>query len=241
MVAVIAVALVASGGIAACGSSRARFVDGAGSGAAPTASSKPPSSLGAGDTNTFTLSAVGDTIMGSAPDHLPPSNGKGFFAPVESALRSDLQMANLEEPLTNVATSSKCGATPTAPATPAAPPSPGASKSPAPPKTCFAFRSPPSYAGVLKDAGFDLVNIANNHTLDFGPAGRNDTEEALTSAGVKYTGPPGMITMITVKGVHVAVLGFAPYSWANDLRNVSAAQALVREAKQRADVVIIQA
>jgi hypothetical protein len=241
VVAIIAVAVVAAAGIAACGSSRVRFVEGAGSGAPPTASSKASASPGAQDTSTFTLSAVGDTIMGSAPDHLPPANGKGFFAPVESALRSDLQMANLEEPLTNVATSSKCGAAPTAPATPAAPPSPGASKSPAPPKTCFAFRSPPSYASVLKDAGFDLVNIANNHTLDFGTAGRNDTEEALTSAGVKYTGPPGMITTITVKGVRVAVLGFAPYSWANDLRNISAAQALVREAKERADVVIIQA
>ena len=51
---------------------------------------------------TFTLSAVGDTIMGAAPAHLPPNGAVGFFDDVGAALRSDLQMANLEEPLTNV-------------------------------------------------------------------------------------------------------------------------------------------
>jgi poly-gamma-glutamate capsule biosynthesis protein CapA/YwtB (metallophosphatase superfamily) len=159
--------------------------------------------------------------MASAPKFLPPNNGRDFFEPVESALRSDLQMANLEEPLTSVASSGKCGA--------------------ALGKTCFAFRAPPSYANVLKDAGFDLVNIANNHAIDFGENGHTQTKQSLTDAGVKYTGPPGMIATITVKGVRIAVLGFAPYPWANDLRDIAAAADLVRTAKKSADLVIIQA
>jgi poly-gamma-glutamate capsule biosynthesis protein CapA/YwtB (metallophosphatase superfamily) len=129
-------------------------------------------------------------------------------------------MANLEQPLTNDTGVGKCGANAG--------------------KTCFQFRSPPSYAGILKEAGFALVNLANNHANDFGPAGNTNTRKALDDAGVKYTGPPGMITVVTVKGIKIAVLGFAPYPWANDLVNIAKGQDLVRQAKTQADLVIIQ-
>ncbi|WP_373319632.1 CapA family protein [Rugosimonospora africana] len=175
----------------------------------------------AADQQEITMSAVGDTIMSAAPNFLPPNNGKGFFDSVASALHSDLQMANLEQPLTNDTGVSKCSAASLG-------------------KTCFQFRSPPSYANILKQAGFSLVTIANNHALDFGAKGHEQTEEALTDAGVKYTGPPGMITTVDVKGIKVAVLGFAPYSWANDVTNISKAEDLVRQAKQQADLVVIQ-
>jgi poly-gamma-glutamate capsule biosynthesis protein CapA/YwtB (metallophosphatase superfamily) len=220
----IVIVALAVTGIAACSASpRAHFVSGnatAPTKAKATATAVPPPARSAAGT-TFTLSAVGDTIMASAPNFLPPNGGTGFFAPVANALHSDLQMANLEEPLTNVAASTKCGA--------------------ALGKTCFAFRAPPSYAEVLKESGFDLVNIANNHAIDFGQSGHTETEHALTDAGVKYTGPPGMITTATVKGVRVAVIGFAPYPWANDLRDINDAATLVRAAAKSADVVIVQA
>jgi poly-gamma-glutamate capsule biosynthesis protein CapA/YwtB (metallophosphatase superfamily) len=169
---------------------------------------------------TFTLSAVGDTIVASAPHYLPPDGGAGMFDSVRAPLRSDLQMANLEEPITNVATSPKCGSNA---------------------KNCFAFRAPTAYAKVLREGGFDLVNLANNHALDYGTTGHAQTESSLTAAGVKFTGPPGLIPIVTVKGIRVAVLGFAPYSWANNLLNIRAAQALVARAATMADVVIVQA
>jgi poly-gamma-glutamate capsule biosynthesis protein CapA/YwtB (metallophosphatase superfamily) len=217
-------ALAVTGVIGCSASAHPQFVPGAsvtGSGAAKAKETPTPSAAASAADTTLTLSAVGDTIMASAPRFLPPDGGAAFFAPVADALRSDLQMANLEEPLTNVAASTKCGA--------------------ALGKTCFAFRAPASYAGVLKGSGFDLVNIANNHALDFGPNGHADTERALTDAGVKYTGPPGMITTMTVKGVRIVVLGFAPYPWANDLRDIDGAARLVRTAAKSADVVIVQA
>jgi poly-gamma-glutamate capsule biosynthesis protein CapA/YwtB (metallophosphatase superfamily) len=169
---------------------------------------------------TFTLSAVGDTIMASAPHYLPPGGGDDLFAGLAAQLHSDLQMANLEEPITDVARSTKCGSNH---------------------KTCFAFRAPTSYAAILHRAGFDLVNLANNHALDYGTAGHTQTEKALSDAGLRYTGPPGLIPVVKVKGVRVAVLGFAPYSWANNLLNLRAAQALVARATTLADVVIVQA
>ena len=171
-------------------------------------------------TEQISMSAVGDVIMG-VPPNLPPNNGKGFFDDVQSALHADLQMANLEEPLTNDTGVTKCSAATLG-------------------STCFQFRSPPSYANILKDAGFGLVNLANNHAYDFGPAGHTNTRAALDAAGVRYTGPPGMITVVDVKGIKVAVIGFAPYPWANDLLNIPKGQDLVRQAKKQADLVVIQ-
>ncbi|MBO0868850.1 MAG: CapA family protein [Micromonosporaceae bacterium] len=190
----------------------AAWVDPTGAPAQGDASSAP-----AGPT--VSLSAVGDTIIAAAP-LLPPDGGADLFAGLRPALASDLQMANLEEPVTDDTGVSKCGA--------------GSAN-------CHAFRAPPSYAKVLKDAGFGLVNLANNHAYDFGRAGHLQTRAALDAAGVKYTGPPGMITMVTVKGIRVAVLGFAPYPWANSLTDVAAAADLVRQAKAQADIVVVQA
>ena len=55
---------------------------------------------------------------------------------------------------------------------------------------CFPFRVPPAYAEHLKDAGFELLNLANNHANDFGPAGYANTQKALDAAGLKHTGAP---------------------------------------------------
>lgn len=189
----------------------------------PASSSRPSTSRPskAPASGTFTLSAVGDTIVAAAPN-VPPNSGKGFFASVHSSLVADLQMGNLEEPITNDTGTGKCSAETLG-------------------KTCFAFRAPPAYVQALTEAGFMVVNLANNHALDFGQAGHEQTEQVLTDAGIKYTGPPGMITTVTVKGVKTAVLGFAPYAWANSLTDISAAATLVRKAKQQADVVIVQA
>jgi len=94
---------------------------------------------------------------------------------------------------------------------------------------------------ALTEAGFSLMNLANNHAMDFGEAGHRETETTLSGAGIKYTGPPGMITTSTVKGVRVAVVGFAPYNWANSLLDLPGAADLVKKAKGQADIVIVQA
>jgi poly-gamma-glutamate capsule biosynthesis protein CapA/YwtB (metallophosphatase superfamily) len=167
------------------------------------------------------LSATGDIIMGSAPNKLPANGGDGFFDSVKSALKSDLVMGNLEQPLTDDTGTSKCGSPARA--------------------NCFAFRSPPSYAAHLKDAGFELLNTANNHSKDFGTQGYANTVEALDGAGLKHTGAAGEITVAEVKGVKVAVIGFSPYAGANNLNDIAAAKQIVAKAKDQADLVVVQA
>ncbi|WP_199510199.1 CapA family protein [Nucisporomicrobium flavum] len=196
--------------------------------AAPTSARASATTPAAGDVqdtaaeepDTITFSATGDIIMGSAPNKLPANNGEGFFDSVKPGLKSDLVMGNLEQPLTGDTGTSKCGTPPRA--------------------NCFAFRSPPSYAGHLKDAGFELLNTANNHSKDFGTQGYRNTVKALEGAGLKHTGAEGQITVVEVKGVKVAVVGFSPYAGANNLNDIPAAKAVIQEATGQADVVVVQ-
>ncbi len=136
-----------------------------------------------------------------------PAGWREALAPVRGLLRSaDVTLGNLEGTL-SVGGQSKCAQL-------------GAG-------SCFAFQAPPSTAFALRSLGFDLVNQANNHSLDYGPSGRAQTVAALKRAGVAYTGLPGQITYLQVKGLRVAFLGFAPYPYDANLLDIPAAKALV--------------
>ena len=55
------------------------------------------------------------------------------------------------------------------------------------PKT-YHFRAPVAAFTALRDAGIDLVTMANNHVLDYGTAGLADTLAAARSARFPYVG-----------------------------------------------------
>jgi hypothetical protein len=135
-------------------------------------------------------------------------------------------MGNLEQPLTNDTGVSKC-------------PPPPAGTSPPPKATCFAFRAPPAYAAVLRDAGFKVLNLANNHAYDFGAEGNRQTRSALETTGLAHTGAPGEIAIVEAKGIKIAVLGFSSYPWSQSVVDVDAGAALVKQAKTRADLVVV--
>ncbi|HET8660643.1 MAG TPA: CapA family protein [Micromonosporaceae bacterium] len=200
----------------------------------PPAAGGPPATatpLAVG-ADTVTLSATGDIILGNAPGSLPPNGGRGFFAAVKGALAADFVMGNLEEPLTDDTGYDKCRPAPAPPASP----------TPEEPDTnnCHQFRAPPGYAAHLRDAGFDLLNQANNHGYDYGAAGYRNTQRALEQYGLLHTGAPDQITVATVKGIRIAVLGFSSYPWSNPLLDVARAKAVVARAAARADLVVVQ-
>ncbi|SCE73115.1 Poly-gamma-glutamate biosynthesis protein CapA/YwtB (capsule formation), metallophosphatase superfamily [Micromonospora viridifaciens] len=169
---------------------------------------------------TVSLAATGDVIMGNAPSRLPANGGKGFFDDVEAALKADLVMGNLEEPLTEDTGTGKCGPDAT---------------------DCYQFRAPPGYAAHLRDAGFQLLNQANNHGYDYGRQGYENTRAALEAHGLEHTGARGEITVVEVEGVKIAVLGFSPYAWSNSLTDIAAAKKVVALATEQADLVVVQA
>ncbi|MGZ8687131.1 MAG: CapA family protein [Gaiellaceae bacterium] len=175
---------------------------------------KPKRSAAA--SSVITIAAVGDIVMGSTPN-LPRDGGRTFFDGVAADLAGDVVLGNLEGTL-STGGSSKCGSGST---------------------NCFAFQTPPSYARWLKGAGFTVMNLANNHAFDFGHSGQAQTLAALRAQDLATTGRPGEIALQQVGDVTVAVVGFAPYPWAQQLTDIPAARRLVRKAAAAADVVIV--
>jgi poly-gamma-glutamate synthesis protein (capsule biosynthesis protein) len=52
----------------------------------------------------------------------------------------------------------------------------------------YNFRMNPLFLGLLKEAGVDIVNIANNHIFDYGKVGLFDTISYLDSVGILHVG-----------------------------------------------------
>jgi poly-gamma-glutamate capsule biosynthesis protein CapA/YwtB (metallophosphatase superfamily) len=165
-----------------------------------------------------TIVATGDIVMGSTP-RMPPDGGRSFFDDVKTDLAGDVVLGNLEGTLSTVV-GSKCGAGSV---------------------NCFAFQTPPSYARWLREAGFTIMNTANNHAMDFGAKGLKQTLAALRGQGLLHTGRPGEITVQQVGQIRVALVGFASYEWANDLNDIAGAKRLVKKAAAQADVVVVTA
>lgn len=179
---------------------------------ATTPAPKPPP-----PTQPVTIQWVGDTVLGSSYG-LPPNGGRDSLRAVTPSLRKgDFTWGNLEETLSSDGVS-KCA---------------GSSSG-----TCFAFQAPPSYARLLKRAGFEIMNLANNHAADFGTSGERQTHAALSRVHVAWTGTPGRIVVLRRQDVRVAFLGFAPYPWASRLENIAEARKLVKRAAKRADLVV---
>lgn len=152
--------------------------------ASPPSTSRPPvrapadaaaadaaAAAAAGPAGAVTFAFAGDTQFGDEQDTegnaistgLPvladrvrqdPSTVLSAIAPTLSG--ADLAMVNLETSITD-------------------------GGHPVPGKT-FHFRSPPASLTALRDAGVDVATMANNHGLDYGAAGMQDTFGAIASS-----------------------------------------------------------
>ena len=77
----------------------------------------------------------------------------------------------------------------------------------------WVFRADPKHFSLLHEMGVDIVNIANNHTLDYGQEAFLDTLELLEKNEIPYVGGGRNITeaykpeIIEVNGAKIAFLG----------------------------------
>jgi len=77
-----------------------------------------------------------------------------------------------------------------------------------------AFNSPDAYCEALKEAGFDFLVTANNHSMDTREAGLLRTIEVINKNNLGYAGTYknqkdcDSIRIITIKGVKLAILNF---------------------------------
>lgn len=169
---------------------------------------------------TVSIKAVGDMIPGTNfPYNKLPENKERLFESVKSYLQgADILFGNFESTMTDYPYSSKGGGG----------------------GMLFAFRTPPSYAKIFKDVGFDILNIANNHSYDFNEQGFKDTIKNIDSNGMKAVGKRDQIVYQNVKGVNVAFIGFSNYGEVhNSLLELKAGAEVVKKARQKADIVVI--
>src|SRR5918992_6048229 len=144
-------------------------------------------------TEKISIAAVGDIMLGSTnpPERgLPPEDGAKMLSQVAPILSAaDIAFGNLEGPmLDGTGKSSKCG--------------PNS-------RLCYAFRVPTRYGKHLKDAGFDLLSLANNHASDFGLEGRQSTRRVLQQLGITHAGADREdIPYLNVKGKRIGVVAF---------------------------------
>ncbi len=103
----------------------------------------------------------------------------------------------------------------------------------------FAFRTPPSYTQIFKEAGFDVLSVANNHSFDFSTQGFKDTIKNIENADIQALGRKGQILIAKRKGLAIAWIGFSFFEGHNSLNNLKAAKSLVKVARENADIVVI--
>ncbi|WP_295887919.1 CapA family protein [uncultured Thiohalocapsa sp.] len=134
------------------------------------------------------LAACGDIMLhGRYQDNAEAGTAATLFEPLAALLAdADLVVGNLETPLTT-------GGTPRAD------------------KLCL--RGHPDYARHLAAAGVSVLNLANNHCMDFGAGALAETRELLRAAGIACTGAGADLQEATAPviverhGIRVGLLG----------------------------------
>lgn len=104
----------------------------------------------------------------------------------------------------------------------------------------FTFTFPLSTAELLKRHNIGLVNVGNNHIMNFGREGLLETREALARAGVRYMGDPesgeeGRVARISLRGIPFSFVNWS--DWAGGKANHTVAQ--VRREKQLGRIVVV--
>lgn len=167
----------------------------------------------------LTIKAVGDIIPGTDYQRYRlPDDWQYLFGSIQYHLGEvDITFGNFESTLTEVPSSSK---------------NTGSANT-------FAFRTPPWYASVLKEAGFDVLSVANNHSMDFFEQGFSDTIAHIEAAGMKAVGRKGEIVYLEAQGQTVAFIAFSNYPEHNQVQDIEAAIALVETANTQADIVVV--
>lgn len=117
-------------------------------------------SVDIGANDTWSIQFVGDTMLGDGAEPLLNAYGYGWtLSKVAPLLDGDFTVANAEAPI-------------------------GEQTVVADPGKSYSYNSKPVAAAALKKAGVDAFGLGNNHAMDMGVAGLEDTERFARANGV---------------------------------------------------------
>lgn len=171
--------------------------------------------------DTLTIAMTGDIMMGTTfpAVSLPANNGRDLFKDTKAILQSaDISVGNLEGTLCDGGTSTK-GTGPNS----------------------YAFRTPTSYAPLLKDAGYDFLSMANNHANDFGVEGIESTGRCLQEQDIKYAGINGHVesAVINRKGLRIGFCAFGHNSYTLKHTDLALVKRVLDELKTKSDLIVV--
>ena len=171
--------------------------------------------------DTLTIAMVGDIMMGTTyPSRMLPANdGADLFRDAKPILvRADLAVGNLEGTLCDRGQSTK-GSGPNS----------------------YSFRTPTSYAHLLREAGFDYLSQANNHANDFGQEGIASTERCLREQGILFSGIAGRTetAVIERKGEKIGLCAFGHNSYTLKHTDLNVVGRIVDQLVRDCDIVIV--
>ena len=87
-------------------------------------------------------------------------------------------------------------------------------------KKQFNFKGDPSYVNILLEGSVEGVNLANNHTNDYGQTGYLDTKKYLTESNIDYFGYDDILIK-EIKGVKIAFVGYTKVGlWVTSDRDI---------------------
>ena len=171
----------------------------------------------------FTIIGVGDIMLGSNYpfEYLLPKNDANILQNTQNILKNaDITVGNLEGTLfDNDGTPKSCNN----------------------PNVCYVFRMPLRYGTYLKQAGFDYLSIANNHSNDFGEIGIKETIKNLDNLGIKYSGIKDIAESVILEkdGKKFGCISFSPNSATVKLNDYKYAKKLISGLKSKVDIVIV--
>jgi len=173
--------------------------------------------------DTISIIGVGDLTLGTnypSNEYLPPNDGKDLFTPVKDILmNADITFGNFDcVLLTKDGPVKKCNN----------------------PKFCFAFKCPDHYVKYIKDAGFDLISIANNHSGDFGDSGRRNTIRLFRENNIEFAGLTYCpYTIFERNHIKYGFCAFAPNNGTVNLNDRKLAMQIVHKLDSMCDIVIV--
>jgi poly-gamma-glutamate synthesis protein (capsule biosynthesis protein) len=135
--------------------------------------------------------------------------------------KNDLNIVNLEGPITDNASKSAGTA-------------PGSANN-------YYFTFDPSIAGTLAKNNIKMVNLGNNHILNFGRKGLLATRDYLDKENIAYFGTPDnpRTALTEIKGIKFAFIGYNEFSdLGPELEEVSVINDIVK-AKESSDIIIV--
>lgn len=177
------------------------------------------------------LAAVGDINLDGPVGRLIKANGPAHVVSEAKAdlISADLTVGNLECPVSTRGT--KLGKT-------------------------WNFRAAPKSLAALKEAGIDLVTVANNHAYDYGREAFLDTLAHLKKAKIAWVGggedrnEAEAVRVVNLKGIKVGFVGLTSTNpsegWAKNGRpgvaysDFTRVPGIVARAKAQSDVLIVQ-